>query len=145
MRDIINKNVTEKDILDTLAKAFSEGFTKIKLYFMFGLPYETDEDIWAIGILVKKILDLYNSNENKIKALNLTVSASCFVPKPHTPFQFFAQCTQEEIIHKTQLLQKAIPRSCLLYTSILVPMPMVLKYGSFSSGLSCPAVEYVMF
>ena len=110
MRDIINKNVTEKDILDTLAKAFSEGFTKIKLYFMFGLPYETDEDIWAIGKLVKKILDLYNSNENKIKALNLTVSASCFVPKPHTPFQFFAQCTQEEIIHKTQLLQKAIPR-----------------------------------
>ncbi len=110
MRDVINKNVTERDILDTLEKAFAEGFTKIKLYFMFGLPYETDEDLWAIGDLVKKILDLFNARYGTTRPIALSVSASCFVPKPFTPFQYFPQCSRAEIEHKTDILKRAIPR-----------------------------------
>jgi radical SAM superfamily enzyme YgiQ (UPF0313 family) len=110
LRDVINKNVTEQDIMATLTKAFEEGFTKIKLYFMFGLPYETDEDLWAIGDLVKRILDTFNARYQNTRALSLSVSASCFVPKPHTPFQYFPQCAKEEIEHKTDILKRAIPR-----------------------------------
>lgn len=110
MRDIINKNVTEKDIIDTLSKAFTEGFTKIKLYFMFGLPYETDEDLWAIGDLIKKILDIFNDMYQNTRSISLSVSASCFVPKPFTPFQYFPQCGTQEMEHKTEILRRAIPR-----------------------------------
>lgn len=100
MRDIINKNVDENDIMTTLKGAFLSGYHKIKLYFMIGLPHETDDDIRAIGELVKKIEDMYISLDLKPKFPSLSVSVSCFVPKPHTPFEFTPQNSLEEFSRK---------------------------------------------
>lgn len=100
MRDIINKNIDENDIMTTLKGAFLSGYHKIKLYFMIGLPHETDEDICAIGELVQKIEDMYVSLDLKPKFPSLSVSVSCFVPKPHTPFEFISQNSLEEFNRK---------------------------------------------
>jgi radical SAM superfamily enzyme YgiQ (UPF0313 family) len=104
MRDIINKNLTEEVILDTALKASQSGFSKLKLYFMIGLPYETDHDVVAISSLVDKIL--YRTK----KGLSISVSISCFVPKPHTPFQYFGQDTMETLTHKQKLITSTLNR-----------------------------------
>lgn len=100
MRDIINKNIDENDIMTTLKGAFLSGYHKIKLYFMIGLPHETDDDIRAIGELVQKIEDMYVSLDLKPKFPSLSVSVSCFVPKPHTPFEFIPQNSLSEFSRK---------------------------------------------
>ena len=110
MRDVINKNISEEDILSTLEEAFKEGFSKIKLYFMIGLPYETDEDIEAISILVDKIIELYYSLNLKGKFPAISVSVGCFVPKPFTPFQFMGQDSSEEFERKQKILQRTLNR-----------------------------------
>ena len=93
LRDAINKNVTEKDVMDTCRVAFEGGYTSVKLYFMMGLPTETMEDIEGIANLAQKVVDLYYSLENRPKGKGVSVSVSCatFIPKPFTPFQFEAQ------------------------------------------------------
>ena len=110
MRDVINKNVSEEDILTTLKEAFTGGFSKIKLYFMMGLPHETKEDVLAIAALVDKIVDLYFSLRLKGKMLALSVSVSCFVPKPFTPFEFVGQDAKEAFDEKQRLLRDAMHR-----------------------------------
>ena len=106
MRDIINKNITENDIFETLREAFLAGYHKIKLYFMIGLPHETDDDIRAIGELVGRIDSLYTSLDLTPKHAVLSASVSCFVPKPHTAFQFLPQNTREEFRRKqTEVLR----------------------------------------
>lgn len=110
LRDVINKNITEDDILGTCALAFRGGYTAVKLYFMMGLPTECDEDIVGIANLAQKIVDLYYSlpEKPKGKAVNVSISVANFVPKPHTPFQFEPQITREEMIRRQQLLKDSI-------------------------------------
>ncbi|MBQ8267599.1 MAG: TIGR03960 family B12-binding radical SAM protein, partial [Clostridia bacterium] len=110
LRDVINKNITEDDILGTCATAFRGGYTAVKLYFMMGLPTETDEDIVGIADLAQKIVDLYYSlpEKPKGKAVNVSISVANFVPKPHTPFQFEPQITREEMMRRQALLKDSI-------------------------------------
>lgn len=110
LRDVINKNITEDDILGTCATAFRGGYTSVKLYFMMGLPTETDQDIVGIADLAQKIVDLYYSlpERPKGKAVNVSISVANFVPKPHTPFQFEPQITREEMMRRQQLLKDSI-------------------------------------
>ncbi|MEG1686973.1 MAG: TIGR03960 family B12-binding radical SAM protein [Angelakisella sp.] len=94
LRDAINKNVTEREVLDTCKMAFEGGYSSVKLYFMMGLPTETMEDIAAINQLAQKVVDLFYSLPDRPKGkggLSVTVSVACFVPKPFTPFQFEPQ------------------------------------------------------
>jgi len=106
LRDVINKNITEEDILTALDKAIDLGWKSVKLYFMIGLPTETDEDLQGIANLAKKILDLaYTKNGNKKGRFNVSVSVSNFVPKPFTPFEWCAQNTEEEFSRKHKLLK----------------------------------------
>ncbi len=110
LRDVINKNVTEQEILSTCKTAFSGGYTAVKLYFMMGLPTETDEDIVGIAELAQKIVDLYYSlpEKPKGKSVNVSISVANFVPKPFTPFQFEPQITREEMMRRQQLLKESI-------------------------------------
>lgn len=106
MRDVINKGVTEEDLIRTVTGVLKEGWKKIKLYFMIGLPGETDEDIIGIAELCKKILSL--GKNLGVKELIITVSVSSFVPKPFTPFQWFGQNSQSELERKQRLLREHI-------------------------------------
>ena len=98
LRDVINKNVTEGEIFRTCLTAFEGGYTAVKLYFMLGLPTETDADLEGIAELGQKIVDLYYHQENKPKGkpVSVSISVSIFVPKPFTPFQFEPQISKEE-------------------------------------------------
>lgn len=110
LRDVINKNVTEEEIINTCRIAFEGGYSSVKLYFMMGLPTETDEDIVGIAELAQRIVDLFYSIENRPKGRGVQVSVSCatFVPKPFTPFQFEPQDTREMIEHKQKLLLDSV-------------------------------------
>ena len=110
LRDVINKNVTEEEIMSTCKIAFEGGYSSVKLYFMMGLPTETDEDIIGIAELAQRILDLYYSIENRPKGRSPQISVSCatFVPKPFTPFQFEPQDTRAEIERKQKLLLDSV-------------------------------------
>ncbi len=110
LRDVINKNVSEEEIMNTCKIAFEGGYSSVKLYFMMGLPTETDEDIVGIAELAERIIDLYYSIENRPKGRGVQISISCatFVPKPFTPFQFEPQDTREMIEHKQKLLLDSV-------------------------------------
>ncbi len=111
LRDVINKQLTEEEILTALDKAIDMGWNSVKLYFMIGLPTETDEDVLGIAELTKKILDLaYLKNGNKRGRFNVSVSVSNFVPKPFTPFQWVRQNSEEEFSEKHELLKKEFSR-----------------------------------
>jgi radical SAM family uncharacterized protein/radical SAM-linked protein len=103
MRDVINKNITEQDVMNSCTVAFEEGWSAMKMYFMIGLPTETDEDVQGIAELGRKVRELGKSKFNKhVKA---TCSASYFVPKPHTPFQWCAQEDIDSIKRKQRMLK----------------------------------------
>lgn len=106
LRDVINKNIREEDILETCRVAFAGGRTNVKLYFMLGLPTETDEDIVGIAELSQKVVDLYYHMPERQKGRGVTVNVgvSTFVPKPMTPFQWEPQDTVAEIDRKQKLL-----------------------------------------
>ncbi|MBE6839876.1 MAG: TIGR03960 family B12-binding radical SAM protein [Ruminococcus sp.] len=110
LRDVINKNVTEEEIMNTCRIAFEGGYSTVKLYFMMGLPTETDEDIVGIAELAQRIVDMYYTIENRPKGrgVQVSISTATFVPKPFTPFQFEAQDTKEEIERKQKLLIDSI-------------------------------------
>ena len=110
LRDVINKNITEDEILRACKIAFEGGYTSVKLYFMMGLPTETDEDIVGIAELAEKITDLYYENPNRQKNRHVQISISCatFVPKPFTPFEFEPQASFEEITRRQRLLLDSI-------------------------------------
>ena len=116
LRDAINKNVTEEDLLNSCKIAFQGGWSSIKLYFMLGLPTETDEDVLGIAELAKKVLALWKDNaKNKAKGLRITISTSCFVPKPHTPFQWEAQIPIEEYMRRVALLRENMRQKSITY------------------------------
>lgn len=110
LRDVINKNVTEEDILNTARAAFEAGWQRIKLYFMIGLPTETEEDLQGIVDLAKKIVDIgwQTLDRTARNRLMVAVSVSAFAPKPHTPFQWVAQNTLEEFERKQNFLGEHI-------------------------------------
>lgn len=110
LRDAINKNVTEREVIETSRKAFSGGWTNVKLYFMMGLPTETNEDVVGIADLAQKVVDEFYKNPNKPKGkgVNVSISVSCFVPKPFTPFQWEAQDTMEQLKAKQHLLLESV-------------------------------------
>jgi len=112
LRDVINKGVDEQQLLDTIAYAFEHGWHRVKLYFMIGLPTETDEDVAAIGDLVNKVMHTARefAHVSKRGAIQISVSVSTFVPKAHTPFQWEPQLLPEETLRRQKILQDAIPR-----------------------------------
>lgn len=106
LRDVINKNLTEEEILTTCANAFSGGWDHVKLYFMLGLPTETDEDVLGIAELVHKVILTWKEHaSNKKRGLRVHVATAYFVPKPHTPFQWEKQITPEEYLRRCRLLK----------------------------------------
>ena len=116
LRDVINKNLTEEEILSTCANAFSGGWNNVKLYFMLGLPTETDEDVLAIADMAKSVVWMWRQHStNKDRGVRITVSTSCFIPKPHSPFQWEAQVTPEEYLRKVKLLREAMTAKNVTY------------------------------
>lgn len=106
LRDVINKNLTEDEILTTCANAFSGGWNNVKLYFMLGLPTETDEDVLGIAKLVYKVIQTWKEcASNKKRGLRVHVATAYFVPKPHTPFQWEKQITPQEYLRRCRLLK----------------------------------------
>ena len=110
LRDVINKNITEEEILSACKTAFEGGYMSVKLYFMLGLPTETDEDLKGIAELGQKIVNLYYDNPNKPKgkSVSVSISVSTFVPKPFTPFQFEPQIDENEIRRRQEYLKSCI-------------------------------------
>ncbi len=116
LRDAINKNVTEEDLLSTCAIAFEGGWNNVKLYFMLGLPTETDEDILGIADLAHKVLWTWKEHaSNKARGVRITVSTSCFVPKPHTPFQWEPQVSIDEYRRRVSLLREHMRAKAISY------------------------------
>ena len=107
LRDVINKNLTEEEILTTCANAFAGGWNNVKLYFMLGLPTETDEDVLGIAELVYKVILAWKENAvNKKRGLRVHVATAYFVPKPFTPFQWEQQITPQEYLRRCKLLKE---------------------------------------
>ncbi len=110
LRDVVNKGVTQQDLLNKLKDAFEDGWNSVKLYFMIGLPTETMEDLEGIAQLAKAAVDTYYAvpKHQRAKGLRITVSASVFVPKPFTPFQWCAQDTPEAVLAKQLALRRML-------------------------------------
>lgn len=111
LRDVINKNVTEEEVLSTCKKAFDNGWTSVKLYFMMGLPTETMEDIEGIADLAMQVVHTFYKNPARQKGTGVQVSVSCasFIPKPFTPFQWEAEDSMESLKAKQKHLLESIP------------------------------------
>ena len=127
LRDVINKGVSDEQILETCKNVFSMGWSGIKLYFMLGLPTETDEDLYGIIEIASRIRRL-----EEAKGKDITVSVSTHVPKPHTPFQWAAQITPEETVRKQRLLADGLRR-------IRVNFRYHDSFSSFLEGVFCRA------
>ena len=110
LRDVINKGVTEDDLMRAVTDAFEQGWSSVKLYFMIGLPTETDEDVLGIADLAQKVRRCYFAvpKERRAPGLRITVSASVFVPKNFTPFQWSAQLDYDTVVRRQQLLRNAL-------------------------------------
>lgn len=116
LRDAINKNVTEEDLLNSCRIAFSGGWNGVKLYFMLGLPTETDEDVLGIADLAQKVYYTWReSASNRSRGVRITVSTACFVPKPHTAFQWEAQVSREEYLRRVRLLREHMRNKSISY------------------------------
>ena len=109
LRDVINKNVTLDDLLQSCRTAFAGGYSAVKLYFMLGLPTETDEDVLGIADVAARVMHAWReSAQNKQRGVRITVSTSWFVPKPHTAFQWEPQISKQEYERRVALLREAI-------------------------------------
>lgn len=116
LRDVINKNVTQEDLLASCRTAFAGGYSAVKLYFMLGLPTETDEDVLGIADLAARVMHTWReSASNKNRGVRITVSTSWFVPKPHTAFQWEPQISKEEYERRVTLLREAIKTKTVTY------------------------------
>ena len=117
MRDVINKNVSEYDLIKSATLAFEGGWNSVKLYFMIGLPYEEYEDIKGIADLAEKVVECYYSSEktNKRRPVSVTLSVASFVPKPFTPFQWAAQNSMDELYEKQLFLKNQIRNRKIKY------------------------------
>ncbi|MDY3846383.1 MAG: TIGR03960 family B12-binding radical SAM protein [Eubacteriales bacterium] len=152
LRDVINKNVTEEDLLRSVNIAFESGKSNVKLYFMNGLPTETLEDISGIAELAKKVVDAYyqNPKRNKSRGVSVTISVSCFVPKPFTPFQWEAQDDIDTLIEKQKYLRDCITDRKITYNwheAKVSFLETVFARGDrrLSKALKIAADENIMF
>ena len=144
LRDVINKNVTEEEVLRTCKTAFSGGYTNVKLYFMMGLPTETDEDIAGIIHLAQKVVDAFYHMPDKPKGrgVNVTVSVACFVPKPFTPFEFEPQDTMEELRRKQKILLDTVSSRKISVKYHDSPTSFLEAALARGDRRLCPVVEY---
>ena len=116
LRDAINKNLTEEDLLQSCRTAFSGGYSAVKLYFMLGLPTETDEDVLGIADVAAHVMHAWReSTNNKNRGVRITVSTSWFIPKPHSAFQWEAQISREEYERRVKLLREAMTTRSVTY------------------------------
>ncbi|MBR1659019.1 MAG: TIGR03960 family B12-binding radical SAM protein, partial [Oscillospiraceae bacterium] len=116
LRDAINKNVTEEDLLQSCRVAFAGGWNNVKLYFMLGLPTETDEDVLGIAQLANDVLHEWREHAtNKNRGVRITISTSCFIPKPHTPFQWAPMVAPEEYLRRVKLLRENLKARNVVY------------------------------
>ena len=116
LRDAVNKNVTAEQLLNTCRIAFQGGWNSVKLYYMLGLPTETDEDILGIAEMANEVLHcwrMYSTNKNR--GVKITISTSCFIPKPHSPFQWEQQISRHEYLRRVELLRGAITAKNVVY------------------------------
>ncbi len=142
LRDVINKDLTEEEILNTCTNAFAGGWNNVKLYFMLGLPTETDEDVLGIAELVYKVIKAWQANAvNKKRGLRIHVATAFFVPKPHTPFQWEQQITKEEYLRRCMLLKSHLYSKSIEYNyheSDLSHLEAVMARGDRRLG---PVIE----
>ncbi|MGD9496742.1 MAG: TIGR03960 family B12-binding radical SAM protein [Armatimonadota bacterium] len=126
MRDIINKDVTEADLLDAARAALAAGWQRLKLYFMIGLPREADEDVLAIGALIDSVLDLARAQLSRTAfgRFRLSVSVNALVPKPHTPFQWLGMADSQDLLRRRHLLRQRI-----------TDRRVALSFGHLHSGI----------
>ncbi|SES66116.1 TIGR03960 family B12-binding radical SAM protein [Anaerobranca gottschalkii] len=115
LRDVINKNVTEENLIKAVEDAFKAGWNRVKLYFMIGLPTETYEDLDGIVDLANKVVKAYKQHGKNLSRFSVTVSTSSFVPKPHTPFQWFPQLSKEELINRQNYLKEKLRSKYINY------------------------------
>ena len=116
LRDAINKNVTEEDLLNTCRIAFEGGWNSVKLYYMLGLPTETDDDVRGIAEMANQVLHCWRMYaKNKNRGVKITISTSCFIPKPHSPFQWEPQVSVEEYLRRVNLLRSSITAKNVTY------------------------------
>lgn len=145
LRDVINKNLTEEEILSTCTQAFSGGWNNVKLYFMLGLPTETDGDVLGIAELVYKIIQAWKEHAlNKKRGLRVHVATAYFVPKPHTPFQWEKQITPQEYLRRCKLLKEHFYSKSIEYdyhSPDLSRLEAVFARGDRRLG---PVIEYAV-
>lgn len=116
LRDAINKNIRAEDLYESCRVAFEGGWNNVKLYFMLGLPTETDEDVIKISEIANEVLHCWRQHsKNKNRGVRITVSTSCFIPKAHTPFQWEKQVSIEEYLRKVKLLRESITARNVVY------------------------------
>lgn len=127
LRNVINKNITEDEIMHTCRMAFEAGYATVKLYFMLGLPDETDEDVKGIAELGQKIVDLYyeTPREKRAGTIQVSLSTATFVPKPFTPFEFEPQVLPEEIERRQKLIRDSIRSKKIKFSYHQQPVSML--------------------
>ena len=145
LRDAINKNVTEDEVMRTCRTAFEGGYTAVKLYFMMGLPTETMEDVEGIVHLAQKVVDLYYSlpNRPKGKGVQVTASVACFVPKPFTPFEFEPQDTRDQLREKQQRLLATVRSKKIVINYHDAPVSLYEAVLARGDRRLCKVVEAV--
>ncbi len=132
LRDVINKGVSEENYVSSLEAAFASGCDTVKLYFMIGLPTETDEDVRGIVTLVQTAREIYRTFSESKRSLRINLSVACFIPKPHTPFQWEPQLSVEEFQRRIQLLRDELPRRGVKFSWHEPEMSLI--EGVFSRG-----------
>ena len=142
LRDVINKNLTEEEILTTCANAFSGGWSNVKLYFMLGLPTETDEDVLGIAELVYKVIQTWKEHaSNKKRGLRVHVATAFFVPKPHTPFQWEKQISPEEYLRRCRLLKSHFYSKSIEYNYHTPDISRLEAVTARGDRRLCPVIE----
>lgn len=144
LRDVINKNVTEDDLIESVHNAFTNGYTSVKLYFMLGLPTETYDDIEAIAHLAKLVQDEFYKVPKEMRKgrLRIVVSTSCFIPKAHTPFQWYVQNSMEEFMEKQYFLKdKLRPLRSVSYSYHDAKVSRIEAIFAAGDRRLCAAVE----
>ena len=144
LRDVINKNVSEEEVLRTSRTAFEVGYSNVKLYFMMGLPTETDEDVAGIIHLAQKVVDMFYRlpDRPKGRGVSVTVSVACFVPKPFTPFEFEPQDTREELRRKQRILLDTVKSKKITVKYHDSPTSFLEAALARGDRRLCPVVEY---
>ena len=142
LRDVINKNLTEEEILNTCTQAFQGGWSTVKLYFMLGLPTETDEDVLGIADLVYKIICAWKEHGTaKKRGLQIHVATAFFVPKPHTPFQWEKQISPQEYLRRCKLLKSHFYSKSIKYDYHSPDLSRLEAVFARGDRRLCPVIE----